>query len=524
MNRKPNIILLVLDTHRAERMSLYGYHKNTTPVLDSLAQTATVFDWAIAPGQWTIPSHASMFTGLYPTVHQTNQSYASLPESTPTLAEILRKGGYKTVGFCNNPLVGVLENGLRRGFDQFYNYGTTFPDVPKIGKDRGLRKLQRILTDGLLKKISTPIERQFGRSPLLLKLATLPVFVPLWARVISFKGNTTQSLQDITDYLRYHHNSSSDQPLFVFVNMMETHLPYHPPPKVMDHWVPYFKRDREAREFLRTFNTQSYRWMAPVTEPLTDWQHQVLVDTYDAEVAYQDRLLRKTFRYLKRSGQLENTMLIVVSDHGESHGDHNFMGHAFSIYNELVRVPLIIHYPEMYPKDRRVTHPVSTRRVFHAILEAAGIEHDAYGNTVEELSLARSAAGSDQEPDGEYVVSEAYPPLNFINVMEMSTPEAIDKFRVRMMRRAIYEDSSKLMMVDERTDEFFDVNSDPLELDNLLDSPQGYENKILQLEHKIEDFVTLMEAHRSGTVSGERLDYSDNPEILERLRGLGYIE
>jgi arylsulfatase A-like enzyme len=524
MNKKPNIILLVLDTHRAERMSAYGYHKHTTPTIDSLAETSTLFEWAIAPGQWTIPSHSSMFTGLYPTVHQTNQSYSSLPEGIPTLAELLRQGGYETVGFCNNPLVGVFDNGLKRGFNQFYNYGATFPDVPKIGDDKGWRKAQRILTDVLLKKISTPIERQFGRSPLLLRLATLPIFVPIWTRVLSFKGNTTQSLQDITDYLRYHNSAYAEQPLFMFINMMETHLPYYPPPRVMDRWVPYLKRDREAREFLRTFNTQSYRWMAPLIEPLTDLQRKVLVDVYDAEMAYQDQLLRKVFRYLKRSGQLDNTMVVVVSDHGESHGEHNFMGHAFSIYNELVRVPLIIHYPALYPKGQHVKHSVSTRRVFHAILEAAGVEHEAYGRTARELSLARSAEGPDQEPAGEYVVSEAYPPINFINVMEMSNPEAIEKFRVRQLRRALYNNGGKLMTVDDRPDEFFDVRRDPTEDNNLLDSPLGYENNILQTENKMEDFVALMEAHRSGTASGKQIDYSDNPELLERLRGLGYIE
>lgn len=524
MTKKPNIILLVLDTHRAERMSVYGYHKHITPTIDSLAETSTLFEWAIAPGQWTIPSHSSMFTGLYPTVHQTNQSYSSLPEDIPTLAELLRQGGYETVGFCNNPLVGVLDTGLKRGFNQFYNYGATFPDVPKIGDDKVWRKAQRILTDGLLKKISTPIERQFGRSPLLLKLATLPIFVPIWTRVLSFKGNTTQSLQDITDYLRYHKNTLADQPLFMFINMMETHLPYYPPPKAMDRWVPYLKRDREAREFLQTFNSQNYRWMAPIMEPLTDLQHNVLADVYDAEVAYQDHLLRKVFRYLRRSGQLDNTMVVVVSDHGESHGEHNFMGHAFSIYNELVRVPLLIRYPAMYPKGRRVKHSVSTRRVFHTILEAAGVEHEAYGHTTHELSLARSAEGPDQEPADEYVVSEAYPPLNFINVMEMSNPAAIERFRVRQLRRAIYDNGGKLMTVDDRPDEFFDVRQDPTEDNNLLDNPLGYENSILQTENKMEDFIAIMEAHRSGIAGGKQVDYSNNPELLERLRGLGYIE
>ena len=104
--KKPNIIFLVLDTHRLERMSVYGYHKDTTPVLGDLSEGATVFDWGIATAPWTVPSHASMFTGLYPTVHQTNQSYATLPEQIPTLAEKLAANGYETVAFCNNPLVG----------------------------------------------------------------------------------------------------------------------------------------------------------------------------------------------------------------------------------------------------------------------------------------------------------------------------------------------------------------------------------------------------------------------------------
>ncbi|MGF1503659.1 MAG: sulfatase-like hydrolase/transferase, partial [Anaerolineae bacterium] len=86
---KPNIIMLVLDTMRAERMSVYGYQKETTPVLGEFAEDATVFERAFAPAPWTVPSHASMFTGLYPTVHQTTQSYATLPDEIPTLAELL---------------------------------------------------------------------------------------------------------------------------------------------------------------------------------------------------------------------------------------------------------------------------------------------------------------------------------------------------------------------------------------------------------------------------------------------------
>ncbi len=518
---KPNIIFLVLDTHRAERMSIYGCEKDTTPVLGEFAQGATIFDWAIAPGQWTVPSHASMFTGLYPTVHQTTQSYSSLPGSIPTLAELLSGAGYETIGFCNNPLVGVLDNGLRRGFDRFYNYGTTFPDVPKMGDDQGMRRARRIATD-LLKNISTPIERSFGKSPLLLKLATLPLIVPLWSHVMNFKGNTHQSLLDVTEYLRYSFAAPRERPLFMFINMMETHLPYHPPRRVMDRWVPYFKRDRRAREYLHAFNNQSYRWMAPLVNPLDELEERTLRDVYDAEVAYQDQELRRMLRTLKRSGRLQDTMVVIVSDHGESHGEHQFMGHAFSIYNELIRVPLLIRYPEQFPAGQRIEQTVSTRRLFHTILEVAGVQHETFGRPTSELSLLRTLEGA--EPEGEVVVSEAYPPQNFVNVMEMNNPQAIEQFRVREVRRALYAEGSKLMAVGERSDEFFDMRTDPTEMVNLLDRPVGYENAIIRMERSLDGFLAAAEERRAGTARGADRDYSHDPQILERLRGLGYIE
>jgi len=521
--KQPNVIFLVLDTHRAERMSIYGYHKDTTPVIGEFSETGTVFDWAIAPAAWTVPSHASMFTGLYGTVHQTNQSYATLPESIPTLAEVLQKNGYDTVAFCNNPLVGLLENGLKRGFDEFFNYSGTFPDIPDIGDDDLFRKTLQT-TMRLLQKISVPIERQFGRSPLLLKLAMMPIFVPFWTRLGKFKGDTKQSLTDVTNYLRYRSSIHADRPLFMFINMMETHLPYYPPRQVLDRWVPYLRRDREARDFLQKFNTASYRWVAPMIEPFNAMQEQVLNDVYDAEIAYQDRQLRRMFRYLKRSGELENTLVIVVSDHGESHGDHDFMGHGFVNYNEIVRVPLIISYPELFPAGKHVEHNVSTRRLFHTVLEAAGIEHEAFGFNVHDLSLTRSLAGAEREHANEVVVSEGYPPLNFINVMEMNNPDAIDRFRVREMRRAIYNSHTKLMTVADQPDEFFDVRKDYFETNNLIDNPFGYENELIRLQKRLEEFVLIQEAHRSGTAAGAAIDYSDNPEILERLRALGYIE
>ncbi|MFQ5437188.1 MAG: sulfatase-like hydrolase/transferase, partial [Anaerolineae bacterium] len=112
MNR-PDIIFVVLDTQRADRLGCYGRQKAITPNIDQFAQKGTLFTQAVSPAQWTIPSHASFFTGLYPTVHQVTQSDHSLSPELPHLAETLRDSGYQTVGFCNNPLVGILNNGFK---------------------------------------------------------------------------------------------------------------------------------------------------------------------------------------------------------------------------------------------------------------------------------------------------------------------------------------------------------------------------------------------------------------------------
>jgi uncharacterized sulfatase len=519
--RNPNIIMLVLDTQRAKRMSMYGYEKDTTPVLSEFTQDAAIFDRGISPAPWTVPAHASLFSGLYPTVHQTTQSYATLPDEIPTLAEKLGEAGYHTVGFCNNPLVSVLDNGLKRGFERFYNYSGTFPDVPDIGEQNVIKETRRKVTE-FLQRVSMPVERAVGSNPIFLKLALMPWFVPIWTRLGRFKGDTRRSLQDVSDYFKYH-AAANDEPLFMFINMMETHLPYYPPRQVIDRWVPYLRKDKEARDFLSRFNVESYRWVAPLIEPFSEKQETVLKDVYDAEVAYQDRQLARLFRTLKRTGQLENTMVIILADHGESHGEHDFMGHAFVNYDEVIHVPLMIRYPDGgFGGGQRITKNVSTRRAFHTALEAAGIDYEHYGHTMPELSLRRTVEG--HTPEGETVIAEAFPVMNFVNVMEMNNPEAIDMFRVRKLRRSLFEGSYKLMDVGGQSDEFFDISTDPYELTNILDNPFGYENDIIRMERRLQEFAAELEGHRDGVMAGDQIDYSNNPELLERLRGLGYIE
>ena len=525
---RPDIVMIVLDTLRADRLSCYGYSSTTSPQIDAFAESGVLFERAISPAQWTIPAHASLFTGEYPTTHTTVQIYDKHSEAQITLAESLHRAGYHTVGFCNNPLLGVVENGLDRGFEEFYNYGGTLPNRPAIAGSRP-RLLGR-LTQRLsrpLRRLITPIQDAFARSNLLLRIALHPRIVPLWQRYINFKGNTVQSLRDVVGYLRARLRKGDQRPIFSFINLMETHLPYGPRPRFIRRFAPCYREDREAREFMQKYNRQHYEWMVPLTEPLTELQDQVINDMYDAEVAYEDHLLRRLFEYLDTPEVRDNTMVIVTSDHGEGLNHHNFVGHSLVAYDDLVRVPLIVRYPRLYPEGTRVTTPISTRRIFHSTLEAAGIHtiSNSTGETegapvdVEGLSLASAVRGCD--PESNAVFTEAYTPHTLVALMENSDLEAIETYRCRLMRRAVYQANYKLITVGNEPDELFDVIADPGELDNLVSEEPGL---VVALNDLLVEFQQEAEMRRPTHWKDERLRMEDEKALLERLRGLGYID
>ncbi|MCP4358710.1 MAG: sulfatase-like hydrolase/transferase, partial [Chloroflexi bacterium] len=282
----PDIILIVLDTQRADRLGCYNYERALTPNLDRFAAQSVLFEQAISPAQWTVPSHGSLFSGLYPTAHQLLQADQSLPPDRPHLAEALRKVGYDTIGFCNNPLVGILNNGLKRGFDTFYNYGGAIPSVPGSSTPVPwpLNKVVEGYTQ-FLRRISYPIQNFFGQSDLAFQLSLNAWLTPLWSRLANFKGQNPRSVKDVSHWLRQRETQNNDKPLFLFLNLMETHLPFWPPGEFVDKAAPYFRHSKEARDIMRRWNREAYRWAAPLAEPHSELESRVLSDMYDAEVA-----------------------------------------------------------------------------------------------------------------------------------------------------------------------------------------------------------------------------------------------
>lgn len=260
MNAHPDILLLVLDTQRRDRLSCYDYERETSPHLDTFAANTTRFRYAYSAAQWTIPSHTSMFTGRYASEHQTVQAYSHVPGNLPTVAERLRAKGYFTAGFCNNPLVGVVDSGLRRGFQSFLNYSGLLTSRPNQAgsQNNSLYDAYRQYFKNLVSQGLTKLQDAFARSDVLLSFGMTPFMVPIWQTALSFKGNTGKSLRDAATLLIERRGIEEDQPVFCFVNLMGTHLPYHPNPRHIDRFVPALRHNEAAQKYLRQFNTDVF--------------------------------------------------------------------------------------------------------------------------------------------------------------------------------------------------------------------------------------------------------------------------
>lgn len=514
-NPRPDILFLVLDTQRADRLSCYGYPQPTSPHIDAIAAEGTRFHRAVSAAQWTVPSHASMFTGLYPSQHGVLQSYSVVPDELVTVAERLQAGGYFTAGFCNNPLVGVINNGLRRGFQSFLNYSGLLTSHPnQAGAKPGWIGRYRQFFKRNLSKLLNRVQDAFARSDWLLALSLNPIMVPLWQTVLSFKGNTRKSLTDTAKLLIERHGVEADQPIFAFVNLMGTHMPYHPPLSYVEKFAPHVLRDRAAQKYLRNFNGDVYGWLAPLTGPLEENQKQTLDGMYDAEVAHQDAQLGEFFERLRESGKLDNTLVIICSDHGEHLGEKDFIGHSLSLYNELVRVPLIIRDPHgHFPAGKTVEHVVSTRRLFHTVLTAAQLATPAE----KELCLM---ADSSQDPEYNRVFAEGIPPQNVVNLLHKRQPDLITLRACDQPRRAVWMGNHKLIETGRDRLELYDIGEDPQESLNLSDIlPENVE----VLQDCLALFVGEGDKCDSLTMA-QRAPGFDDPEVQRRLRDLGYLE
>jgi arylsulfatase A-like enzyme len=319
--KAPNVLFIVLDTVRADHLSCYGYEKRTTPNIDRIAQEGVVFSNAFSAAPWTLPSHASMFTGLYPSQHQADHGHYYLDESFPTLAEQLGKAGYQTVGFSENPSVGRFGR-LARGFGEFH---------------------------------------ETWRRPLVVRAIAK---VAIWS--FHYKDRLEYAERSIGLFERWlSNNKPGGKPFFAFFNFMAAHGPRYPRPGFgPENW------NNESLARIEPVNLNPARYYLPQFK-LNQQELQIMADVYDSNIAYLDSQIGDLISYLETEGILGETILILTSDHGENFGEHGLFEHQFCLYNTLLHVPLILRYPAMW-EHKRIEKRVSTVFLFKTVLALAG--------------------------------------------------------------------------------------------------------------------------------------------------------
>ena len=318
----PNVLLVIWDTVRALNLSVYSYERSTTPGLERLASKSVVFDRAIATSPWTLPSHASMFTGLEHQDHSADWR-TPLDDEHSTLAETLSQEGYAAAGFVGNIWYAGAGFGLDRGFAWYDDRVVPSADV-------------------------------IAHSWWLSRTVVNAVWEAVGARQTHFRKSAEQVNEAFLDW----QSARDDRPFFAFLNYFDAHEPYLPP-------EPFN---------LQFSDTQPRYWM-PWYGTYTADDIAQFTDAYDSCLFYVDYATDRLLEELDARGVLDNTIVIVTADHGEEFGEHgaDLMRHGRSLYAPVLHVPLLISYPPRFTGGIRRTEPVSIRDIPATILDLAGV-------------------------------------------------------------------------------------------------------------------------------------------------------
>ena len=373
----PNVLLIVLDTVRADRLSLYGYTRRTTPTLERLAERAIRFDEARATAPWTLASHASLFSGRWP--HELGVKWLTpLRGNDPMLAEYLGSHGYATAGFVANKLYCSYETQLDRGFTHYEDY-----QLQQLMPLRTAWLVDRFL-DGV-KTIGTAIGQTFGIGPFY--RPEQESWIADLVTVVNPRKNAAVVNGEFLNWLRG--RAEPARPFFAFLNYFDVHSPYLLPGNARYSFG--LKPQRMA-----DFVFLSDYWASVDKLKLRPFFRTLACDSYDNCIAYLDEQLGHLFDELARSGVLGRTLIVVTSDHGEELGDHGLYDHGQSVYRGEIRVPLLIVPPGRDRSQRIVSDMVSLRDLPATVVDLVGLAAGSpFSRTVAGAILAGFRAGAD---------------------------------------------------------------------------------------------------------------------------------
>jgi arylsulfatase A-like enzyme len=381
----PNVLLVVLDTVRADHLSLHGYARRTSPALERLAARGIRFDRARAAAPWTLASHATLFTGRWPHELGVRWMHPLLAGNVPTLAEYLGTRGYATAGFVGNTFYCSYDSGLNRGFTHFEDYiFETFDTI------RSALLVDIVLKD--LNEIGPVLASYFPLVPWLFPGGLVPRAFAVGERKEAGVVN-----REFLDWLS--RRRQPRRPFFAFLNYMDAHTPYLLPLDVEGRFGPGPQTEADFL-LLDAWPRLDKRRIPQVGQALAR-------DAYDNCLAYVDTRLGELVDELQRRGVLDQTIVIVTADHGEGLGEHELFDHGQSLYRTEIRVPLVMVLPARDRPQGAIGEPVSLRDIPATIadLVSPGTRSPFPGRSL--ISSWREAALASSAPHpGDVVLSE----------------------------------------------------------------------------------------------------------------------
>ena len=454
----PNVVYVVVDTLRADALGCYGYPRPTSPFLDRCADEGAVFEDAMSSASWTKPSTATILTGLYPSRHGAlhHGSSLRLPEGERTLAETFASAGYATAAFVTNPNVKRVFD-FDRGFDAFF-------DSP-VEDTVTLAALRDSVFGTLLTSLT---RRQFN-----------------W----KYENDVLQMNRHILPWLE----ANRDQRFFLYLHYIDPHSPYSPPAR--------WRREFSGDHGLVLHNER---------------KRLVGRDRYDAEVRFADEGLEQLGEKLAELGHWDDTLFVLTSDHGEEWFEKDVLGHGYSLYQPAIHVPLIVRGPGV-PAGLRVSWPVELVDLPATVAELAGILSADGGTTPRHGDGASFAAAlstpewSDPEP--------AYLENEFGMTHDASKDYVSSGIREGRWKLVLTQAHLDRPPGDDfPSEELYDLEHDPQELDNLFFDPEQHT--------RVSGMLQRLQSH--GSFLAEHGLRSDEPAMLSedvraQLEQLGYL-
>ena len=478
----PHIILLLLDTASAKRFSLYGHHRDTTPRLGQLAAEAMLYRHCFAPAQWTIPSHISLFTGLYPGEHGCKGG--GLPPDFLVLPEVLQEMGYHTAAISSNLIVS-RSHGFDRGFDEFHEMENLVNSGKFIQAADAFKEF-KTAHKGEWARFAFLARYAFNNNYYLYPVHSLfnKIYRKYYPNVVESSSRATERSFKIAR--RILKRNRDTKPVFMFINLMEPHWKYNPPPQY-NNIIKLDPRQREEILKLEWYEYYHENGFSPE-------QIETLDLLYDQELAYLDQMIWDFHRFLQDRGFLDQTLLIITADHGECLGEHGLWGHGFSLYNELIHIPLMVKYPAPYDFRGESRQVVQLHDLFATLAELAGAPYPVPDSS-------RSLLG----PPRDFALAESYRWPEDVYIFKRKRIDLTPTPVMQPCRALIDRDLNKLILYADGRQELYDLKVDYNEQHNRLGDPK-YQEVARSLSRRLES-LGFWDIGAPGAAAGGKADH-----------------